>query len=331
MNSINIHVNVFFIIGILYGIYIALLVHSNLGSHHTSARIRALFYIEKRRDGKLSICDDIKRKYIRLSKGQRKVAQFVMDNPNVVATQIASEVGRLADVSESTVIRFCYAMDLSGFSELQDQIKAYLIDRGEMTPVKKALPTKKLKNQLGADIVKRDLAGISKTFNELVEEDVAQVVQQLHNAKRIHFLGFRQSAPAAFWLYNNISMLREQVFFIQHEADKIAQQLAMMDEQSLLVVTSLDEEYEDVATTVEIAKRKNVQVVAIRDKALQTLEPADTVLYVPSAQEGGATCTIAIYALLHVLVEEMVAQEPKKYEKYKKQAANSQPNLIAIS
>ncbi|MER1958028.1 MAG: MurR/RpiR family transcriptional regulator [Solibacillus sp.] len=278
---------------------------------------------------KLSICDDIKRKYIRLSKGQRKVAQFVMDNPTVVATQIASEVGRLADVSESTVIRFCYAMDLSGFSELQDQIKAYLIDKGEMTVVKKALPTKKIKSQLGTDIVKRDLAGISRTFNELVESEVEQVIQLLHSSKRIHILGFRQSAPAAFWLYKNLVMLRDQVFFIQHEADQIARQLAMMDEDSLLVVISLDEEYEDVATTVEIAKRKNVQIIAIRDKAMQSTEPADAVLYVPSAQEGGATCTIAIFALLHVLIEEMVGQEPKRYEQFKK-STRSQQKLMVI-
>ncbi|WP_274308387.1 MurR/RpiR family transcriptional regulator [Solibacillus daqui] len=279
----------------------------------------------------MSICDEIKRKYIHLSKGQRKVAQFVSDNPNVVATQIASEVGRLADVSESTVIRFCYAMDLSGFGELQDQIKAHLIDKGEVAAVKKALPTKKIKNnQLGAQIVKRDLAGISKTFNGLVEHDVEQVIQLLHSTKRIHFLGFRQSAPAAFWMYNNLTMLRENVFFIPHEADKIAQQLAMMDEQSLLVVFALDEEYEDVATTVEIAKHKNVKVVAIRDKPLKTDEPANIVLYVPSAQEGGATCTIAIFALLHLLVEEMVSKQPQQYEGFKLQQKRRQSKLIAI-
>lgn len=279
---------------------------------------------------KLSICELIKRKYIRLSKGQRKVAQFVIDNPTVVATQIASEVGRLADVSESTVIRFCYAMELSGFSELQDQIKAYLIDKGEMTIVKKVLPTKKIKNQLGADIVKLNLSGISKTFNGLVESDLEQAVQLLHSAKKIHLLGFGQSAPAAFWLYNNLTMLREHVFLIQNEADHIAMQLAMMDEDSLLVVISLDEEYEDVATIVEIAKRKNVQVIAIRDKAVQPSEPANIVLYVLSAQEGGATCTIAIYALLHVLIEEMVAQEPDRYEQFKNSTRN-QSNLVGIS
>ena len=125
----------------------------------------------------MCICEEIKRKYIRLSKGQRKVAQFVVDNPNVVATHIASEVGRLADVSESTVIRFCYAMDLSGFSELQEKIRGYLINKGEIAETKKIAPSKKGKNSLGADIVKQDITGITKTFNELNEQSLEEVIQ----------------------------------------------------------------------------------------------------------------------------------------------------------
>ena len=77
----------------------------------------------------MSICKSIQQRYIRLSKGQRKVAQFVMDHPSIVATQTAAEVGRLANVSESTVIRFCYAMELTGYVALRELLKNYLLDK----------------------------------------------------------------------------------------------------------------------------------------------------------------------------------------------------------
>lgn len=282
----------------------------------------------------LTICENIKKKYIRLSKGQRKVAQFVMDNPNIVWTNTASEVGRLADVSESTVIRFCYSMDLAGFSELQDKLKEYLMEKGEASEVKQAVPVKKIRNHIGADIVKNDIANISKTFNQLKEQDVEEVVQLLHTAKKIHFLGFRQSTPVAFWMYSNVNRLRDRVHFIPHEADKIAQQVAYMDEDSLLFIISLDEEYEDMATIVEIAKRKNVKIVAIRNKELTTQEePANPVLIVPNTKESGITCTIAVFSLLHILVESMVDQNPKQYEQYTKntKSALNTSNFIAIS
>ena len=286
----------------------------------------------------LTICEEIKKKYIRLSKGQRKVAQFVLDNPNIVATNIASEVGRHADVSESTVIRFCYAMDLTGFSELQDKMKEYLMEKGESGEVKKVIPAKKIRNHIGAEIVKKDIANISNTFNQLNEQDVEEAVQLLHTSKKIHFIGFRQSAPVAFWMYSNVNMLRDHVYFIPHEADKIAQQLAYMDEDSLLFVISLDEEYEDLATTVEIAKRKNVKIVAIRNKELVSKqEPANPVLIVPNTKESGVTCTIAIFSLLHILVESLVSQNPQQYEQYNKKSkstfskSSTTKNLIAIS
>lgn len=282
----------------------------------------------------LTICENIKKKYIRLSKGQRKVAQFVMDNPNIVGTHTASEVGRLADVSESTVIRFCYSMDLTGFSELQDKLKEYLMEKGEATEVKQAMPAKKIRNHIGADIVKKDIANISKTFNQLKEQDVEEVVQLLHSSKKIHFLGFRESTPVAFWMYSNVNRLRDHVHFIPHEADKIAQQLSYMDEESLLFIISLDEEYEDMATTVEIAKRKNVKIVAIRNKELTShADPANPVLIVPNTKEDGITCTIAVFSLLHILVESMVNQNPQQYEQFNKKPKSplSTSNLIAIS
>lgn len=135
-------------------------------------------------------------------------------------------------------------------------------------------------------------------------------------------------------MYSNVNRLRNHVHFIPHEADKIAQQLAYMDEDSLLFVISLDEEYEDMATTVEIAKRKNVKIVAIRNEELTSqAEPANPVLIVPNTKEDGVTCTIAIFSLLHILVESMVSQNPQQYEQYTKKTkiAVSASNLIAIS
>ncbi|MEK4427332.1 MurR/RpiR family transcriptional regulator [Solibacillus sp. FSL K6-1523] len=281
----------------------------------------------------MEICVEIKRRFIRLSKGQRKVAQFVMDNPNIVATQIASEVGRQAGVSESTVIRFCYAMDLSGFSELQNRVKDYLISNGEMSLKKQARPVSKVKSNVNLDIIEQNIDGISKTFNQLNEQHFEEAVQLLHGTKKVHILGFRQSAPAAFWLYNNLATLRNHVYFMQHETENIVQQLTLMDEDSLLIIISLDEEYEDIIATVEIAKRKNVKIVAIRDKKIVAAkEQADKVLIVPSAQEGGATCTIVIFALLQALVEAVVSQNPKQYDNFrKKQNKESKSSNLIVN
>lgn len=273
----------------------------------------------------MEICIEIKRKFIRLSKGQRKVAQFVVDNPNVVATHIASEVGRLAGVSESTVIRFCYAMDLSGFSELQDKIKGDLIDNGDQSFKKKPIQVSKEKNAVGVDIVNQNIAGISRTFKQLNERHFEEVVQLLHTTKKIHILGFRQSAPAAGWLYNNLTRFRDHVYFIGHDTEKIVQQLTLMDQDSLLVMISLEEEYEDSMTIVEIAKRKKAKMVVVHDNGLPVVqEPTTKVLFVPSTQEGATTGAVTVFILLQALVESVVKKSPLQYEQFQKRHSEGQ-------
>ncbi|MEK4231001.1 MurR/RpiR family transcriptional regulator [Solibacillus sp. FSL H8-0538] len=286
----------------------------------------------------MSICDSIKKKYIRLSKGQRKVAQFVIDNPNVIASQVASEVGRLAGVSESTVIRFCYAIDLSGFSELQEKIRDFIVQNGGMPVPKRKVAAKKEKRNPRNDVMNQDISGISNTFQLIDENHFEEAVQLVHRAKKIHILGFRQSAPAAHWLYTNLSMLRNHVHFIPHDAEKIALQLALMDENSVLFVISLNEEYEDIITTVDIAKRKNVKIIAVRDQPLSTVqEQANVLLTVASVHDGGATCTIAVFSVLHALVECVVQQNKDQYETYREtymddvRQADQLKNIIAIS
>ena len=91
-----------------------------------------------RGEEEMNFIELVKKKYIRLSKGQRKVAQFIIDNPNAVATNIASDVGRLAGVSESTVIRFCYAIDLTGFLELQQKVRDFLMERDGVKKISKS-------------------------------------------------------------------------------------------------------------------------------------------------------------------------------------------------
>src|SRR4051812_4841451 len=129
----------------------------------------------------MSFCDEIKKRFIRLSRGQRKVAQFIIDNPNVIATHIASDVGKLIGVSESTVIRFCYAMDLSGFAELQERIKKDLMGGEETKEYPHPLITKKHVNLLN-EVMNRDVKSILNTINIINEEQFEEAVRIMHES-----------------------------------------------------------------------------------------------------------------------------------------------------
>lgn len=271
----------------------------------------------------MSICDSIKKKYIRLSKGQRKVAQFVMDHPTIITTQVASEVGRQAGVSESTVIRFCYAMDLSGFNELQQKIKEYLIEKNGAAPQALKKRIYKKQNIPCNEVMSRDVDGIIELMQNISEPDFTKTINILHSAERIFILGMRESTPAALFLYNSLAPYRNEVYFMSYKTERIAIDLTKMNEKSVLFVVEVNEHEEDVRAVVELVKRKNCKVIAITEEEPCLLqEQADLLFTVGKGNEKVIACDIAVFSLLHAIVERMIMQHKEHYQTVSSKSEN---------
>lgn len=262
----------------------------------------------------MSICDSIKKKYIRLSKGQRKVAQFVIDNPTIITTQVASEVGRQAGVSESTVIRFCYAMDLSGFNELQQKMKEYLIEKNGSAPAPSKKRAYKRQNIPWNEVMSNDVDGIIELMENISEPDFTKTINILHNAERIFILGMRESTPAALFLYNGLVSYRNDVYLMSYKSERMAIDLTQMDEKSVLFAIEVNEQQEDVRAVVELVKRKNGKILAIAEEDSTLLqEQADLFFSVGRKGQKVIECDIAVFSLIHAIVDRMIGQYKEHY------------------
>ena len=61
----------------------------------------------------------INQHYNSFSKGQKLLANYIIDNYDRAAFITASKMGRTVGVSESTVVRFAYALGYDGYPALQ--------------------------------------------------------------------------------------------------------------------------------------------------------------------------------------------------------------------
>ncbi|WP_346235026.1 MurR/RpiR family transcriptional regulator [Lysinibacillus telephonicus] len=278
----------------------------------------------------MGICDDIKKRFIRLSRGQRKVAQFVIDNPNIIATHIASDVGKLIGVSESTVIRFCYAMELSGFCELQEKVKEDLMEKKESPIYDHPLLTKKHEH-LVSEVMNRDITSILSTIQQVDEDKFEQAIKWMHEMKFLYVLGFRQSSPSANFLTSTLSSYRKHVKQIQHDVENIVQQISGMDDQSLLIVIALDTVLEDVLTITKLSKNKNAKVIAITSSNLSPIRDyADVIFTVGRHKHSSTEVITASHSLIHALIEGMVAQNKKQYTSFQKSNAQIESNFLFL-
>lgn len=278
----------------------------------------------------MSINEEIKRRFVRLSKGQRKVAQFVMNNPTVVIGNGAAEVGRQANVSESTVIRFCYAMDLSGYVELQEEIRGYLLSQNGTTLQPTYISNKQQNTSFGR-IMQRDSQNIQDTIHLINDSMLQKSSKWMHTADNIYILGTRQAASIANWLSYTLRTLRSNVKQLRSDSDDIVQQINSMGEHTTLIVFSCDKHTNDIKTIVEIAKMKKVKIIAITGSALSPIRDyASAIFALGMKNQTPLDIVPVLFSFLHALIEEMISQDKAQYEKYQQSYEQVENNLLFL-
>ena len=65
----------------------------------------------------------------RLSKGHRKIAQYIVEHYDKAVFMTASRLGESVGVSESTVVRFASAMGYEGYPQLQRSLQELVSHR----------------------------------------------------------------------------------------------------------------------------------------------------------------------------------------------------------
>lgn len=69
------------------------------------------------------------------SKGQKKIASYILTNYDKAAFMTASRLGKTVEVSESTVVRFAVELGYAGYPEMQKTLQELV--RNKLTSVQR--------------------------------------------------------------------------------------------------------------------------------------------------------------------------------------------------
>ena len=74
----------------------------------------------------LNVMQRINSRYTRLSKGRKKIADFIIKSVENAAQMTALSLAERTGVSEATVVRFATDLDYNGFPEFQKALRQYV-------------------------------------------------------------------------------------------------------------------------------------------------------------------------------------------------------------
>ena len=206
------------------------------------------------------------------SKGQKRIAAFILDNYDRAAFMTAAKLGETASVSESTVVRFAAQLGYDGYPDMQKALQELI--RGRLTSIQRIQVSRD--QMTGSDILgsvmQRDMNSIHDVIERLDREEFERVVDKLLHAKHIYILGVRSSSFLAGYLNFYLHLIFKNVTLVQSSAaGEIYEQLVHIGPGDVLVSISFPRYSKMAIHAVEFARQRGGDVVAGTDSPMSPM------------------------------------------------------------
>ncbi len=164
----------------------------------------------------LNLLQRIEQKSSTFSKGQKRLAQYIMDNFDIAAYLTASKLGKEAGVSESTVVRFAYQLNYGGYPELQKAIQV-IVKTNSNSVQRMSLSSKRYQEKgVLKSILTTDADRLRDTIQAGVDnEEFERAVRMINGAKRFYIIGARSAAYLAGLFGYYMKMMFEDVIIVE--------------------------------------------------------------------------------------------------------------------
>ncbi|WP_438298221.1 MurR/RpiR family transcriptional regulator [Sporosarcina sp. FA15] len=266
---------------------------------------------------KMKLKDLIHEYYDQLSKSQKKVATYIIDNPRNIAMSTAQEIGKKIGVSETTVIRFCYSLHLSGYGELQKVIREQLLfQESSFTTYQKSKLELEQAPHFFTKVMERDRIAIGETMKQIKEEDYEKAIEQLSQAETIYILGLRSSYTAANWLSYTLGLVKGNVRLLRPETEDVIQTLSQMNDKSVVIAISFHRYLKETIQIAELAHRQQAFIIGITDSMLAPIHTFSDLLFpIYSPNKSTLDATASLFSFMNAIIAGLSVKEKDSFEK----------------
>lgn len=245
----------------------------------------------------------IQGKYIRLSKGQKLIAEYILKNYDKAAFMTAAKLGVAVGVSESTVVRFASEVGFSGYPKLQKALQELI--KNKLTTVQRL----ELRNDYFTDgdalkgVLKADMENIRATLEKINQNTFQDVVKSIFEAKRIYIIGLRSSTAIAEFLGFYLNIILQNVKVVSYGISDVFEQMISVGEGDLVIGIGFPRYAAKTIDALEFSRDRGAKVVALTDSLLSPLATkADYTLIAQSNMASFVDSLVAPLSVINALI-----------------------------
>ncbi len=213
-------------------------------------------------DGLFRLIED---KYPKLSKGQRRIADYIVHTYDDAAFMTAAKLGKQVGVSESTVVRFAYLLGLEGYPALQEALQELV--RNRLTSVQRIkLASSIPQDEVLKTVLTSDMNNIRSTIDQLDNVAFAGAVDAILDARRIYVLGIRSAMALAQFFTYYLDYVCDNVMFVNGAVQDIHERMLRVGPSDVCFGISFPRYSARTLDAMRYAKDKGATLIALTDQ-----------------------------------------------------------------
>ena len=241
------------------------------------------------------------------SKGQRAIANYIIDSYDKAAFMTANLLGRTVGVSESTVVRFAVELGYDGYPEMQKALQEMVVNRLTSVQRIEAMGDRLGNQDVLSMVIQADMEKLRQTAELVSRKNFQSSVDAVLNARRVFIMGVRSAAPLANFLGYYLGQMLDTVHTVTASG---------VDERDAVIAFSFPRYSTSTARGAEYCRSKGAKVIGITDSLSSPLgKNCDHVLLAKSDMISLVDSLTAPLSIANALIVAIAAKREQELQK----------------
>ena len=214
----------------------------------------------------------IRKNMPKLSKGQKLIANYILDHYEKAVFLTAAKLGNIVGVSESTVVRFANELGYDGYPRFQDALEELV--KSKLTAMQRLeVTTDRIDtNHVLKSVLQMDEEKIRSTREQMDEASFNQAIEKIMGAKTIYVMGVRSCAGLASFLGFYLNIIFDNIKVVNtNSISEMFEAIHRIGEEDVIIGISFPRYSKRVMKCLEFAQSRKASVIAITDSYISPI------------------------------------------------------------
>ncbi len=269
-------------------------------------------------DTKNMFIKKIKEKGNDLSPKQIQLVDYIVNNYKKAAFQNLTQIAKIAEVSEATVVRLANSLGYTGFAEMSEDLQKMV--QHELSTLERFKNTIKKDNlNIIERIINNDQRNMDKLLKAITMEEIKKAADLIEKSNQLIVAGFYHSTFLAEFLGYSLGKIKKNVSILSRNNLDAHNLFLSSNENTTVILFSFPRYPKSIQQLGKMFGKNGADIIGITDSIMSPLKSVTQQLLVVPLQYISFTdhCS-SVMSLSQAIIMEYASRNPQTNEEYAK-------------